>query len=111
MAARGIVLTLLMSALPGFQMLASALIGAVGLGALSGLVALPIAEVIVGSSGDEGTSAGGRSLRAPRTNYTATPNSRSASLRLVFKSVLGFRRPITSAHGTPNLPAGNVRGR
>src|SRR5262249_1364318 len=49
--------------------------------------------------------------RPPPPPPPAPPTSRSASFKLVFVSVLGLRWPITSAHGTPNLPAGNAFGR
>src|SRR5262249_5337800 len=47
----------------------------------------------------------------PIVAQTATPNSLNASFRLVFVSVLALRWPMTSAHGTPYLPAGNALGR
>ena len=42
--------------------------------------------------------------------YTATLNSRSASFKLVFRSVLGLRCPMINAQGTWNSPAGNFFG-
>ena len=42
--------------------------------------------------------------------HTDTPKSRSASFKLVFKSVLGLRCPMIRAHGTWYSPAGNCLG-
>src|SRR5262249_9592141 len=52
-----------------------------------------------------------RLLEGNRRVQTATAKSRSASLRLTFRSVLSLRVPMMSAQGTANSPAGNFFGR
>src|SRR5262249_59190251 len=63
-----------------------------------------------GATGQGLRVASGSDVGEQRLAHTGTAKSRRAWLSEVFRSVLALRMPITSAHGTPKLPAGNCLG-